>query len=45
VVATLIDLFGRLDAAQLLTGRKERLFGGKKEREPDTELAEASNPI
>jgi hypothetical protein len=30
VIATLIDLFGRLDAEQLLTGGKERLFGGKK---------------
>src|SRR5215831_14280141 len=35
IVATLIDVFGRLDAEQYLAAGKEAFVRGKKEREPD----------
>jgi hypothetical protein len=44
-VATLIDIFGRLDAEQFLAAGKRAFVRDQKEREPDAELAEVSNAI
>jgi hypothetical protein len=43
VVATLIDIFGRLDAEQFLAAGKGALVRGKKDQQPDAELVEMSN--
>jgi len=45
IVATLIELFGRLDPERLLARGKGTFVGGSKEREPDAELAEVSNTV
>jgi hypothetical protein len=45
IIATLIDIFGRLDAEQFMAAGKRALVRDKKEREPDAELAEVSNAV
>jgi hypothetical protein len=43
IVATLIDIFGRLDAEQFLAAGKRALVRGKQDQQPDAELIEMSN--
>jgi hypothetical protein len=45
IVASLIDIFGRLDAEQFLAAGKRAFFRGTREREADADLAEISNAV